>query len=767
MALEIIWHSPAYDPSGYASCARDYILSLDRAGFKVRFEPISFFSPITTPAISGETFKRLRELESTPVSHNCVHVTHMVPDLYHKRDDKHIPVGYTVFETDSIPKQWVDKMNLMKSIWVPCSMNFDTFAKGGFDKSKMRLVPHIVQTERLDPSKYEPLDIPIKKDFYFLTIMDVTHRKGWDVLLRAYFREFQNNKDVGLIFKGYFGGVSDNQKRNLIQRIRNFRDSLNIKNPPDIIFFGDIIDNDNLPRLYKSVHCYVLPHRGEGWCTVPDAKIITPNGIKNIVDITKGEYVLSHTGNFRKVNKLLTRQYNGELISIRTYYNNKKLKLTPNHKILTAKYKRVNKKETMFDVNWKESNELTINDHVAFPKNIFSQNVSTKINLQSYFDGYNIKIVDEKIYNTKGDKIHHYSKPINQYITIDEYWSKLFGYFISEGCAHTGKGSVSLCLNQKSTDDNIRNFFIKNFPKAYIYNSDRHRQTITINYRTLSIFLKAFGKNAGDKHLPPELFNIYLCNKDLSKILLSALWEGDGCFTCNTAFQYTTVSENLAYQIKTLLINLGIYPTLKESNRLCYFNNKFSKSYDIIVKGKNNIKLMNSILNRNEIIQSVLNRSNKKEDDNYIWLPILRLEKENYNGIVYNMSIDTDETYVCDFVIVHNCLTASEAMSMELPTISTSKSGNEQFMNNDNSYLIDIIGHRDTSEEMLKITPNYQNQKFVEPSEAHLRQLMRHVYENYGEAKKKGIKARQDLINEFSWEPITNKIKECVEELQR
>lgn len=264
--LEVIWHSPGYDPSGYASCARDYMLYLDRAGVKVRFEPVTFWSPIATPATSGDMFKKLKEFEVTPVSPNCPHVTHMVPDLYKRRMDQHVPVGYTVFETDSLPKQWLEKMQLMKSIWVPCSFNLETFSRAGFDKDKMRVIPHIVPTEHYNPEKHEKMKIPVEKDFYFLTIMDVTHRKGWDILLRAYFREFKNQKDVGLIFKGYFGGVEEVQKRKLLHRLRTFRDELGIKNPPDLIFFGDIIDEKDMPRLYKAAHCYVTPNRGEGWC---------------------------------------------------------------------------------------------------------------------------------------------------------------------------------------------------------------------------------------------------------------------------------------------------------------------------------------------------------------------------------------------------------------------------------------------------------------------------------------------------------------------
>ncbi|MFW9879737.1 MAG: glycosyltransferase family 4 protein, partial [Candidatus Thorarchaeota archaeon] len=319
MSLEIIWNSPAYDPSGYASCARDYILSLDKAGIKVKFEAVKFWSPISTPATTNQEFRRLKELEEVQVSENCPHVTHMVPDLYKKRKDKHIPIGYTVFETDSLPEPWLEKMDLMKLIFVPCKFNYDTFTRAGFNKDKLRIIPHIVNTERLDPNKHKSLSIPIQKKFYFLSIMDATFRKGWDVLLRSYLREFQNNNDVGLIFKGYFGGVTENHKRKLIQKIKNFKDSLNVKNPPEIIFYGDILDNDTICRLYKSTHCYVSSTRGDGW-NLPLSEALAME-IPSIATNFGGQLEFMNESNSYLIDVLEMREYGEEMT-----------KITPNYK---------------------------------------------------------------------------------------------------------------------------------------------------------------------------------------------------------------------------------------------------------------------------------------------------------------------------------------------------------------------------------------------------------------------------------------------------
>lgn len=92
-----------------------------------------------------------------------------------------------------------------------------------------------------------------------------------------------------------------------------------------------------------------------------------------------------------------------------------------------------------------------------------------------------------------------------------------------------------------------------------------------------------------------------------------------------------------------------------------------------------------------------------------------------------------------------------EAMSMELPVIGTNWSGNKEFMTNENSYLIDIEG-------LVKIKENeinsYIGHKWAQPSEKHLIKILRQIYQNPQEAKKKGIKARQDIVKNFNLDSV-------------
>jgi glycosyltransferase involved in cell wall biosynthesis len=100
-----------------------------------------------------------------------------------------------------------------------------------------------------------------------------------------------------------------------------------------------------------------------------------------------------------------------------------------------------------------------------------------------------------------------------------------------------------------------------------------------------------------------------------------------------------------------------------------------------------------------------------------------------------------------------------EAMSMSLPTIGTRWSGNLEFMNDDNSYLINIEGHA-TEPRCNWITGQYIGRKFAVPNKTHLRQLMRHVYEHQEEALQKGKRAREHIAKNFDWSVSCNRMKD-------
>jgi len=98
-----------------------------------------------------------------------------------------------------------------------------------------------------------------------------------------------------------------------------------------------------------------------------------------------------------------------------------------------------------------------------------------------------------------------------------------------------------------------------------------------------------------------------------------------------------------------------------------------------------------------------------------------------------------------------------EAMAMGLPTIGTRWSSNLDFMNEENSCLIDCevveIPEQCLGEPPL-LKELYQGHRWAEPSVEHTAKLMREVYEQHDIAKGKGIKAREHILRNYSSQRI-------------
>ena len=107
-----------------------------------------------------------------------------------------------------------------------------------------------------------------------------------------------------------------------------------------------------------------------------------------------------------------------------------------------------------------------------------------------------------------------------------------------------------------------------------------------------------------------------------------------------------------------------------------------------------------------------------------------------------------------------------EAGACEIPVIATRCTGQLDYLNDDNSYLVDIEGYDSSSQEIkeiLKTSSYYEGMPFAVIGEKGIKQLkeqMRHVYENESEAKLKAKKLRKDIEENFTWDHVVDRIYE-------
>lgn len=105
----------------------------------------------------------------------------------------------------------------------------------------------------------------------------------------------------------------------------------------------------------------------------------------------------------------------------------------------------------------------------------------------------------------------------------------------------------------------------------------------------------------------------------------------------------------------------------------------------------------------------------------------------------------------------------SEAMASGLPVIATNWSGNTEFMNYENSFLLPykLVF---VKEEEAKHHPYFKDQKWADVKMEDLMSMMMHVYTHKEEADKKGEKAKKDMIS-FSWEAAGDIMYENIERI--
>ena len=128
-----------------------------------------------------------------------------------------------------------------------------------------------VDTNLFDPAKHTPLPLPLpqptspqlQEPYVFLSVFKWEKRKGWDVLLEAYLREFTRSDPVVLVIKTRpFYSES-----NFDAMIESFgaRMGVDVGHSARIHVLSDELPLHSLPRLYRAAHALVIPSRGEGW----------------------------------------------------------------------------------------------------------------------------------------------------------------------------------------------------------------------------------------------------------------------------------------------------------------------------------------------------------------------------------------------------------------------------------------------------------------------------------------------------------------------
>ena len=385
---------------------------------------------------------------------------------------------------------------------------------------------------------------------------------------------------------------------------------------------------------------------GSPACLIPSTLVYTDNALKPINIIINGEKVLGHDSKYHSVKKIFRTLYPPiKLKKIRNYLG--ELVATSDHLVfakqipttLTFHHQAYKKRIPSL---WVHAGELKRGDVCVYPLPLTVKPVKS------------LSLISKRV------KFDFKSIALPKSVKVTKDLLELFGYFIAEG--YTRNQEVGFVFSDKELHlaKRVRDITKKIFSlESQIRTRPKnHRIDVNIyNVHLARIFRELFGGSAETKRIPEF---IMLLDSKLQKGLLKGLWLGDGYFATwrsQPRAGYVTVSPTCFKQIITLLLRQRIIPStfIEKAKKIRGVNHR--KSYRIHVGDMGSLERLSKItgvLFKRDLLKR--HAINVWFEDNYICLPIKKVERISYSGgRLLNFEVAESHTYATDAFLVHNC----------------------------------------------------------------------------------------------------------------
>lgn len=314
--VTLLWFAPFHSIGGYSSEAISFIKSFDTLYDDSNIKLVIFHHGDTAnddylQLLDEKDRYILRKYGNNEASLNCndnngikcltIAICHSEPGAWHAPYPYYhtsrcpptvadYTIGRTMFETDSIPRGWVTRLNFMNEIWVPTDFMRNVLIEEGVNIDKIRVIGEPVDTDffvptisntshqteieasgtvlAISPHSNQYLtqlhNLKINNTFIYLFVGKFEERKGIKILIQAFFEEFSLLDNVALVILTNSYHSTDNFKYELHKLVKKY--GLN----DELMLTGKLIvlsqlQQSLMPSLYSICDVLVLPTHGEGW----------------------------------------------------------------------------------------------------------------------------------------------------------------------------------------------------------------------------------------------------------------------------------------------------------------------------------------------------------------------------------------------------------------------------------------------------------------------------------------------------------------------
>lgn len=360
-------------------------------------------------------------------------------------------------------------------------------------------------------------------------------------------------------------------------------------------------------------------------CFSAGTLVLTDKGYVEIENIKRDMKVLTHKGRWRKVTAIGSKM--GETVILKG--NHYGLECTPNHPIYSAEIKHY----YPWLQNGKRADIRLISE---------DKNWTPAENMQSKLWAVPNKI--EKIPITKPCYTGDYREKVLP--SMDEDFFYFVGRWLGDGWVRDGQrpnrpkgqkfGNIILC-DSLDKEDELRCIIEK---VTDHYSIERCRTAVKFKF-TSKVFCEwltdNFGKYAGGKKIPSWVYGM---DEKYRKALLDGVLNSDGYRLDENKYKVCTTSKKLAHGLRLLAETLGYSTTVY----------KHKSAPTKLIEGR--------LVNQKEqfIVQLTKSKTVKRlSDEKHSWYKVRSVQPTCEIKRVYNLTVDEDNSYIADDVVVHNC----------------------------------------------------------------------------------------------------------------
>lgn len=350
-------------------------------------------------------------------------------------------------------------------------------------------------------------------------------------------------------------------------------------------------------------------------CLHPNTKVLTSNGYEKAKNIQVSNRVLTRSGKFYPVEKVIEKKSDKSLVSVLPQYQPEPSIFTRDHRVYVWR-------DDGFQ--WVEVGNLRNDDMLAIP-----------------------------LPKARNRQISKVNNRLNKLMAQDDIW-RLIGYWLAEGCHTPNGGQIRMTFSDQEIEyvKDIEKIVKKHLGKNISYRKTKNSTYIICfsddDFKTI---VNKFGTKSYTKHLPP-----YFMNNSASKQrqLLIGYYRGDGSCSGN-AIQITSTSLDLLTGIQMILAKLGIPAGIHQAKRA-------GKSMVVgnMCDTRDSWQLQTTHplakLLFNEKSEFPVRQSRSFFTGKYWVVPIRKIEKLPSTEKVYDIQVKTDHSFYCPGIIAHNCI---------------------------------------------------------------------------------------------------------------